>query len=83
MTLAQGKDSMITIKVVWESTGKPVKDSRVVVWLSGFSGGVSNEEYTDDNGEAHFDIAPAHGEIYVDGSTKYKGLISGRKVIYI
>ncbi len=74
---------MVTVKVVWENTGKPVKDSRVAIYLSGFSGGVTNEEYTNDNGEAHFDVDPGQGEIYVDGSTKFKGRISGRTVIYI
>ncbi len=74
---------MVTVKVVWESTGKPVQGSRVAIYLSGFSGGVTNEEYTDNNGEANFEVDPAQGEIYVDGSTKYKGHISGRKVIYI
>ncbi|MBV6506221.1 MAG: hypothetical protein ILNGONEN_01793 [Syntrophorhabdaceae bacterium] len=74
---------MVTIKVAWESTGKPVKGSRVAIGLSGFSGGVTNEEYTDDNGEAHFDVDPGQGEVYVDGSKKFKGRVSGRIVIYI
>ncbi len=74
---------MVAVKVVWESTGQPVQGSRVAIWLSGFSGGVTNEEYTNDNGEAHFDVDTGQGEVYVDGSTKYKGRVSGRVVVYI
>lgn len=74
---------MITIKVVRESTGHPVKGSRVTAGFSGFSRGITNHEYTDDKGEVHFDVDPGQGEVYVDGSTKYKGRISGRIVVYI
>lgn len=75
---------MITIKVVRESTGKPVSGASVSVGLDGFfSGGVTSRQLTDSSGEAHFDVDPGPGSVYVDGSTKYKGRVSGRVVVYV
>lgn len=74
---------MVTVKVVWRDSGKPAKGSRVAIGFDGFTRGVTNSEYTDSNGEAHFDAEPGTGEVYVDGSTKYRGRISGRVVVYI
>jgi hypothetical protein len=39
--------------------------------------------WTDSNGEAHFDVSPNHGKVFVDGSTEYEGHLSGRIVVYI
>jgi len=75
--------AMVTVQVFWESTGKPVKGSRVSIEIDGFSGGVTNYEFTDDNGEVHFNVDPGQGKVYVDGSTKFKGRISGRILVYI
>ncbi|MEK7726809.1 MAG: hypothetical protein AAB354_00280 [candidate division KSB1 bacterium] len=47
------------------------------------SGGVTGTEYTNDGGEAHFDIETGAGEVYVDGATKHRGRIAGRVVVYI
>lgn len=75
---------MVTVKVIWRDTGKPVHGSRVAIGLDGLlSGGVTGTEYTDDDGEAHFEIDPGSGEVYVDGDTKYRGRIAGRIVVYI
>jgi hypothetical protein len=75
--------TIVTVKVVLENSGKPVKGSKVSIALSGIVGKVTNYEYTDDDGEAYFDIDPSDGEIYVDGSLRYKGRVSGRIVVYI
>jgi hypothetical protein len=83
LCLKFGGKFMVTIKVIWESTGKPAKGERVAIGFSGLFGGVTSNEYTDSNGEAHFDVSPGDGEVYVNGSTKYKGRISGRVMVYI
>lgn len=74
---------MVTVKVLWHNTGKPVKGSGVGIGLDGFTRGVMSTEYTDNDGEAHFDAEPGTGEVYVDGNTKYRGHIAGRVVVYI
>ena len=75
---------MVTVKVIWESTGKPAKGKRVSLGFDGLlTGGFTDSEFTDDNGEVHFETDPRDGQVYVDGKSKYKGRISGRVVIYI
>lgn len=75
---------MVTVKVVHQNSGKPAEGKRVVLYVSRFmASGVTDNEYTDSNGEAHFDIESTDGEIYVDGLTKHKGRLAGRMVIYI
>lgn len=71
---------MITIKVVRQSSGEQVEGKKVSI---GFSRGVTKAEYTDRNGEAHFDNSPEEGKVFVDGSNKYQGYLSGRVVVYI
>lgn len=77
---------MVTIQVYSQSSGNPVKGSRVAVSMGDF-GGVYTE-YTDSNGEAHFsNVSPSDTgsgtEVYVDGKTVMKGRLEGRKIIYI
>ena len=74
---------MITIKVVYSSSGKPAKGERVQIGFSALLRGMSDKEYTDENGEAHFDNDPGEGEVYVNGSTKYEGDLRGRVVVYL
>jgi hypothetical protein len=74
---------MVTVKVIHQSSGKPVKGKKVALGISGLSGGVTHGEWTDFNGEAHFDVKPNHGKVYVDGSKKHEGHLSGRVVVYI
>lgn len=75
---------MITVKVVYQSTGKPAEGRKVAVSVNKLlSGGVTSPQYTDSNGEAHFDIDSTDGEVYVDGSTRLKGRLAGRVVVYI
>lgn len=75
---------MVTVKVVSQSSGKPAEGKKVSLYVSKFfESGVTPPQYTDSNGEAHFDIESTDGEVYVDGSTKHKGRLAGRVVIYI
>lgn len=74
---------MVTVKVIHKSSGKPVKGKKVALGISGLSGGVTHGEWTSSDGEAHFDVKPNHGKVFVDGSKKYEGHLSGRMVVYI
>jgi hypothetical protein len=75
---------MVTVKVVSKSSGDPVKDKKVALGISSiFSGGVTKGEWTNSDGEAHFDVKPSQGKVFVDGSTKHEGYLSGRIVVYI
>ena len=74
---------MITVKVVSRSSGSSVSGRRVVLGFSGLLRGMTNSEYTDSNGEAHFDSDNGDGEVFVDGKTEYRGKLAGRIVIYI
>jgi hypothetical protein len=75
---------MVTVKLVSKSSGNPVKGKKVALGIDKLlSGGVTHGEWTDSNGEAHFDVKPAHGKVFVGGSTKYEGHLSGRVVVYV
>lgn len=75
---------MVTVKVVNQSSGNSAQGKKVSLYVKElFSGGVTEPQYTNSNGEAHFDISPTNGEVYVDGTTKYKGRLEGRMVVYI
>ncbi len=74
---------MVTVKVVWEDTGQPAEGQRVAIGFDGLLRGVAGDEYTNSMGEAHFDNDPGSGEVYIDGSTRYRGMIQGRIVVYI
>lgn len=75
---------MVTVKVISENSGKPAQSKRVSLGIDHlFSGGVTKDQFTDSNGEAHFDVKPAHGKVFIDGRNKYEGHLSGRVVVYI
>lgn len=74
---------MFTVKIVEASTGRPVKGARVCVGFKGAFRAMSSNEYTDSEGEVHFNNDNGEGIIYVNGQSKYEGRIEGRKVIYI
>jgi hypothetical protein len=75
---------MITVKVIHKSSGKPAEGRKVALYVSRFlASGVTDTEWTDSNGEAHFDVESTDGEVYVDGSTKHKGRLAGRVIVYI
>lgn len=75
---------MVTVKLVSKNSGNPIKGKKVALGIDGlFSGGVTKGEWSDSSGEAHFDVKPAYGKVFVDGSTKYEGYLSGRVVVYV
>ena len=74
---------MFTVKVVETSTGRQVKGSKVMVGFDVLLRGFTKAEYTNSDGEVHFDNDNGTGTIYVDGKRVYEGRIEGRKVIYI
>ena len=74
---------MFTIQVFESSTGKPAYYKKVAVGFKGWDRGFTNNQWTDKNGEVHFDYNNGDGTVYVDGQKRYEGYISGRKLIYI
>jgi len=73
---------MFTIKVVSSTTGKAVNSKRVRVSFDGLRG-MSHEQFTDSNGEVHFNNDPGRGKVYVDHKSVFEGKIEGRIVLYI
>lgn len=73
---------MVTVEVVSQSSRRPQKGARVMINFSALLRGHLTE-YTDSNGEAHFNADPGDGEVYVDGTTKHKGRLAGRVVVYV
>ena len=71
---------MVTVKVVSKSSGNPVKGKKVAL---GMSNGVTHGEWTNSDGEAHFDVKPSRGKVFVGGSKGHEGYLSGRIVVYI
>jgi hypothetical protein len=79
-----GVSIMISVKVIHKSSGNPVKGKKVALGINAlFSGGVTHGEWTDSQGEAHFNVKPNHGKVFVDGTVKFEGHLSGHIVVYI
>jgi uncharacterized GH25 family protein len=73
---------MFSIQIISNTTGKPIKGKKVRVGFDGLRG-MTDEEFSDENGEVHFNSDPGNGEVYVDHNTVFKGRIQGRVRIYI
>lgn len=73
---------MVTVKVCYERDGKPARGKRVSLGFSWLRG-MTNSEYTNSEGEAHFDTDSGTGDVYVGGKKVYSGRIAGRVVVYI
>ncbi len=73
---------MITVKVIRQSSGTPLKGVRVTLSFSGLLRGNATE-MTDGNGNANFSNETGSGTIYVNGKEVYKGKLSGLIPIYI
>jgi hypothetical protein len=73
----------ITIKVCYESSEDPAVGK--IVSLGGEELEVSNSQFTDNDGEALFNIEPREGRVFVfvNGSIAYKGYLRERIVIYV
>ncbi len=74
---------MVSVKLVSKSSGKPIQGEGVSIGFSGLTRGVSSTEYTNSNGEAHFNVDPGEGKVYVRGSAVKRGYLSGMVVVYI
>ncbi len=75
---------MITVKVIRQSSGQPAEGKKVALGFSAILGrGVTETKFTDRNGEVHCDTKNGDGKVFVDGSTKHTGYLSGRIVVYI
>ncbi len=75
---------MISVKVIRQSSGQPAEGKKVALGFTEIlRSGVTETKFTDRNGEAHFDTKNGEGKVFVDGSTKYTGYLSGRIVVYI
>ena len=74
---------MFSVKVL-SSSGNPVKGAKVSLMFSGwFSGGSVPGQYTNNNGEVHFNIGTGDGTIYVNGRDAKTGYISSTVVVHI
>lgn len=75
---------MISVKVNRQSSRQPAEGKKVALGFTAILGrGVTETKFTDRNGEAHFDTKNGDGKIFVDGSTKHTGYLSGHIVVYI
>lgn len=74
---------MFTIKVIDSNSGRPASGKKVQVFFNGFFRGNTSCQYTDNEGEVHFDYDNGDGQVYVGSQEVYKGYISGRKIVYI
>lgn len=74
---------MVTVRLLSERSGKPIVGTKVSLGFDGLTRGVTKSEYTDQKGEAHFNADPGDGKVFVDGSTKYKGRLTGRVIVYV
>lgn len=74
---SQGSIPVIRVRIVSRENGRPLRGARVSLHLFGLSGGVTDEQFTDEGGEARFDYAPAEGVVYVDGNAGYRGFVRG------
>jgi 5-hydroxyisourate hydrolase-like protein (transthyretin family) len=74
---------MVSVKIIYSSSGKPAEGIKVSIGFNGWTRGFSKDQYTDRNGECHFDNDPGSGIVYVKGNPLYEGHIEGMKVIYI
>lgn len=74
---------MFTVQVINRKTGKPEYHKKISVGFDGILRGFSKTQYTDKNGETHFNEDNGAGTIYVHGKPVYKGRIEGRRIIYI
>ncbi len=77
---------MITVQIFYTSNGKPAETIKVALGFNGGifgGGGGSQYQWTDSNGEAHFDYKPGDGKVYVGSSIAHQGYLAGRVVVYI
>ena len=74
---------MITVKVYYESSDDPAIGK--IVSLGSDKLGTAASQFTDNDGEALFNVEPYEGRIFVfvNGSIAYKGYLRERIVVYV
>lgn len=73
---------MVSVKVIYTSSGKPATAQKVSIGFEGFFRGFSETQLTDNQGETHFNNDPGNGTIYINGKAVFKGLVAGMKGEY-
>lgn len=75
---------MVTVQVLWKNSGAPAKKQHVACCFGRRWGdNKTTDVSTNDSGEAYFDVTPTSGEVYVNGLNMYKGIISGKIIVYL
>jgi hypothetical protein len=74
---------MVSVKVCWQSSGKPASNQRVMLSFDAMTRGVSQSGITDGQGNVDFDVSSGTGKIIVNGTTKHHGRLEGRVTVYI
>jgi len=74
---------MITVKVYYESSDDPAIGK--IVSLGGDKLVNAASQFTDNDGEAFFNVEPHEGRVFVfvNGSIAYKGYLRERIVVYV
>jgi len=72
---------MITVKVYYESSDEPAVGKIVSLGVEELFR--TDSQFTDIDGEAHFNVEPCEGKIFVNGSTAYKGYLKERILVYV
>lgn len=74
---------MIIVKVYYESSDDPAIGK--IVSLGGEELGGAGSQFTDNDGEALFNVEPYEGRVFVfvNGSIAYKGYLRERIVVYV
>jgi hypothetical protein len=74
---------MITVKVYYESSDDPAIGK--IVSLGGEKPVNAASQFTDNDGEALFNVEPCEGRVFVfvNGSIAYKGYLRERIVVYV
>jgi hypothetical protein len=74
---------MITVKVYYESSDEPAIGK--IVSLGGEKLEKADSQFTDNDGEALFNVEPREGRVFVfvNGSIAYKGYLREKIVVYV
>ena len=75
--------TMFTIKVIEQNTGRPAYYKKVSIRFKGLLKGFAEDQYTDKNGEVHFDYDNGDGTIYIEGKVYKECYLSGKIPVYI
>jgi hypothetical protein len=75
---------MVSIQVLWKDSGTPAAKQKVACCFGRRWGdNKTSDVTTNEHGIAYFQIEPTNGEVYVNGTTIFKGVINGNIVVYL